>query len=554
MYNKEPKIKVTNETKICTSKQQIIDKLKANNKIAFECYPGTNIQYLEDQLINQFPGYQLVYIDKYASQELEPKISEELTDDRVFGVMTRYTINQFYNLEDIVVDMNKVIYYGFGASLLDTDCIVYLDLARWEIQKRFRAGMSNWNINNPKEDNLKKFKRGYFFEWRMADRLKKDIFSKIDYFLDITKEDGVLKLIDGESIRYGLEKACNTPFRLVPFFDPAVWGGTWMEKNCNLEPVDGNYGWSFDGVPEENSIMLEYGSNYIELPAMTLVKTNPKQLLGACTYHRFGDEFPIRFDFLDTINGGNLSLQVHPLVEYIQENFNMNYTQDESYYVLDADKEKNPSVYLGFKEGIDKELFISELEIASKGEVDFDAEKYVNKFPVKKGDHVLIPAGTIHCSGEGTMILEISATPYIFTFKLWDWGRLGLDGLPRPTHIEHGKKVLNFDCTSSYAQKELVNNITKISEDEVKTGLHKTQFIETRRFETSKNIIHETNNEFHMLNLVDGESIIVSSPNGQFEDYKVNFAETFIIPASVGSYEIKPLNGKVTYLKAYVRF
>lgn len=59
----------------------------------------------------------------------------------------------------------------------------------------------------------------------------------------------------------------------------------------------------------------------------------------------------------------------------------------------------------------------------------FDVDRFVNKWPAKKHDHFLIPNGTVHCSGAGAMVLEISATPSIFTFKLWDWGRLGLDGL-----------------------------------------------------------------------------------------------------------------------------
>jgi hypothetical protein len=62
---------------------------------------------------------------------------------------------------------------------------------------------------------------------------------------------------------------------------------------------------------------------------------------------------------------------------------------------------------------------------AGRGEKTFDDARFVNQIPARKHDHFLIPAGTVHCSGSGTMVLEISATPYIFTFKLWDWGRLG---------------------------------------------------------------------------------------------------------------------------------
>ena len=74
--------------------------------------------------------------------------------------------------------------------------------------------------------------------------------------------------------------------------------------------------------------------------------------------------------------------------------------------------------------------------------------KYINFFPAKKHDHFLIPAGTIHCSSANCVVLEVSATPYIFTFKLWDWDRVGLDGKPRPIHVEDGKKVIDYQRTT----------------------------------------------------------------------------------------------------------
>jgi len=158
----------------------------------------------------------------------------------------------------------------------------------------------------------------------------------------------------------------------------------------------------------------------MELPSVDVVFQEPRNLLGDKVHARFGAEFPIRFDLLDTMGGGHLSFQVHPLTEYIQKNFGMNYTQDESYYMLDSGDDA--TVYLGTKEGIDPAKMVADLGAAQAGEKDFDDERFVNCFPARKHDHFLIPAGTCHCSGANAMVLEISATPYIFTFKMWGWG------------------------------------------------------------------------------------------------------------------------------------
>ena len=71
---------------------------------------------------------------------------------------------------------------------------------------------------------------------------------------------------------------------------------------------------------------------------MDLVLLKSKEVLGEPVEARFGKDFPIRFDFLDTMGGGNLSLQVHPTTQFIRDNFGMCYTQDESYYLLDGEK------------------------------------------------------------------------------------------------------------------------------------------------------------------------------------------------------------------------
>ena len=132
-----------------------------------------------------------------------------------------------------------------------------------------------------------------------------------------------------------------------------------------------------------------------------------------------------------------------PTTQYIRDTFGIYYTQDESYYLLDAGEDA--TVYLGLKTGVNPDEMIDALNEAQVSGKPFDTEKYVNKWPARKHDHYLIPNGTIHCSGSNAMVLEISATPSLFTFKLWDWGRLGLDGKPRPINITHGSHVIQWN-------------------------------------------------------------------------------------------------------------
>ena len=568
-YDRFPAIQVADEAgnHAWSGYQEILKELGRfqGRKIVVDCYPGVRDQELLKALVDGLhPDLVLQSIDCfYEADELTARMQANLTDDRVFGVMYYGKVMDFIDPARLQEYRSRaqqvsgtVLIYGFAASLIaDGDVLVYADLARWEIQQRYRSHeMGNYKCDNYEEDTLRKYKRGFFIEWRIADKHKRTLFDRIDYLLDTNRRDDPA-MITGDVFRAGLRKASEEPFRVVPYFDPGVWGGQWMKEKFGLDPASSNYAWSFDGVPEENSLLLKAGDITVEVPSIDVVLYCPIALLGEKVFARFGAEFPIRFDLLDTIDGGALSLQVHPNRDYIQSLCGMTYTQDESYYILDA--QPGAGVYLGLKEGIQPAEMIQALEDGQHG-TSFPAEKYVNRFPAKKHDHFLIPAGTVHCSAPGCMVLEISATPYIFTFKLWDWDRLGLDGLPRPIHVEHGKKNIRFDRTTGWVRKNLVNHIEVIrNEDgclEERTGLHELEFIETRRYTFSKSVTLSTEESVNVLNLVDGREAIVSSPENCFRPYTVHYAETFIIPESVRSYTISSADGsEVKVIRASVR-
>lgn len=574
-YDKYPVIEVNTQFGAWDGYSAIIEELKFDKDkkrevIVLDYYHGVDEKEILKNLVEKMEAdyiFDFSEVKKSEEQTLEI-LGRNLTDDRVFGVLSNHLniielldIEKLEKLKEKIqsIEEGKIIVFGIGASLIPYDKLVYFDLTRWEIQQRFRdKTLDNWGAQNYNEDILKKYKRAFFIEWRILDNHKKRLFQKMNYYIDTNIKNNP-KMITGENLLLGFNEAVSRPFRLVPFFDPGVWGGQWMKKICDLNKEEKNFAWCFDCVPEENSINFKYGDIIIQTPAINLVFNKPKKLLGEKVHARFGTEFPIRFDFLDTFDGENLSLQVHPLTEYIQEKFGMHYTQDESYYILDA--KDNAVVYLGVKENINPEEMIKNLEEAQSGSVSFDDEKFVNKFPAKKHDHFLIPAGTVHCSGKDTMVLEISSTPYIFTFKLWDWDRLGLDGLPRPIHLEHGKQNIQFDRNTNWVKNNLVNNVKLIKEEngivEERTGLHEREFIETRRHWFDKKVSHNTEGNLNVLNLIEGEEAIVESPSGKFKPFVVHYAETFIVPATVGEYTVSPygksLGKKIGTIKAYVR-
>ena len=474
-YDKSPCLLVdSSSSETWVGWQAILDRLEPltsenSRVVCIDCYPGAFEPSIRHVLAEGLHPAKVIYTPELlkAPREIDQMLEGILGDDPVFARMSGITLQEFFEPSELLRAHNQssdwreglLLVVGVGASLVSPrpDLLIYADMARWEIQGRQRRNeIANLGSENFNESASLKYKQAFFVDWRAADRLKKELLAKIDFFLDTN--GWTPKMVAGQAVREGLKKTSHSPFRVVPYFDPGPWGGHWMEEVCDLPHDAPNHAWCFDCVPEENSPFLGFRDVQIELPCHRSSHfSQPRELLGDFVYSRFGAEFPIRFDFLDTMGGGNLSLQVHPRTEYIRRHFGMAYTQDESYYLLDA--ADDGTVYLGVKTGVDRDAMVRDLRAAQNGGIPFPAEKYVNRFPARKHDHFLIPAGTIHCSGKGSMVLEISATPYIFTFKLWDWGRLGLNGLPRPIHLDHGIANIAWERDTEWVRRGLINHL-----------------------------------------------------------------------------------------------
>ena len=537
--------------------------------VAVDTYPGVSDDVLHQLIRALRPDRVVRTADALASPDtITDLVAPDLTDDPVFGRVSRLTLDRFFSPQAMdrlrlmlgAVPDGLVLVYGVGATLLcEPDLLVYADMARRELVQRFRRDeIANLGADNRYAAWSAQYTRAWFVDWQVADRHKLDVFERADLFLDTHHPDAPV-LAPAGAVHDGLARAAHAPWSPVPFFDPAPWGGQWMKKVCGLDEETVNYGWCFNCVPEENSLLLDFGGAVMELPALDVVLFQSLALLGEHVVARFGAEFPIRFDFLDTMGGGNLSFQVHPDPAYIRDTFRMPYTQDESYYLVDASPDA--TVYLGLREGVDADEMLAALAEANAGGPAFDAERFANRWPARKHDHFLIPAGTVHCSGADGMVLEISATPYLFTFKLWDWGRTGLDGQPRPIHLDHGGKVIRWERTSGWVRENLINRIEPVGDGdgwtEERTGLHELEFIETRRHRFDAPVSHDTEGTVSVLCLVEGHQMVIESPSGAFEPFVLNYAEVVVVPASVGAYTVRPHGPSVgstcVTIKAFVR-
>ena len=477
-------------------------------------------------------------------------------EDPLFGTRFTGTLKDFFDPQslDSKLDRSKMtIYYGTGAALVTQEAyLVYVDVPKNEIQYRARAG-SIHNLGGVSGDAGTMYKRFYFVDWVVLNAHKAGLLPRIDLFVDEQNAD-VPSMIDGEALRQAMADMSRNYVRVRPWFEPGPWGGQWMKAHIPQLAKDvPNYAWSFEMIAPEQGILLESDENLLEFSFDLLMAYDAPAILGDHA-DRFRQQFPIRFDFLDTVGGGNLSVQCHPRASYIRQHFGEDFTQDETYYILDAKPGAN--VYLGFQEATDQAEFRSVLETSFRTGTPVDIERFVRTLPSKKHDLFLIPNGTIHCSGIDNLVLEISATPYIFTFKMYDWLRLDLQGKPRPLNIQRAFENLYFERRGERVERELVAqpSLREAGPDWKIYHLptHPSHFYDVQRIEFDTSVSIRTQGSPHLLMLVEGTSLHLETGSGKQQRF--NFAETFLVPAAAEHYRlINESKATAKVVKAYLK-
>ena len=305
------------------------------------------------------------------------------------------------------------------------------------------------------------------------------------------------------------------PLFMEPIFKETVWGGDQIRTVFGKKIPSEHTGESWEAAAHANGHSQIRNGYWTGKTLQDAVCEAPNEIMGTEVVEKFGTHFPLLIKIIDA--NDNLSVQVHPddamahQLEGPQED-----GKTEMWVVLDA--KPDAKLIYGFKTNVTQEQFAQAIESQQ-------LEELVNWIPVKRGDTFFIPAGTLHAIGAGILIAEIQQNSDT-TYRVYDFGRLGLDGKPRELHTEKAKQVTNLSSSLGMEFSDIDEGVC-------------CEFFKTyRKVLKGTNVIEVDPAHFQILMVLEG--------SGQLNGMEFRMGDTIVLPAAMGS---AVLEGEAVYLQ-----
>ena len=328
------------------------------------------------------------------------------------------------------------------------------------------------------------------------------------------------------------------PLLFKPNLHTIVWGGHRLQTYKGLPATDDPIGESWEVSAVESSPCIIANGPLEGKSLVDVVEEYGAELLGRSVDERYKGKFPLLVKFIDAER--DLSIQVHPDDEMAQR-VHGKFGKTEMWYVIDA----KPGAYLyaGFKDSISRYEYEKRIEDGSICDV-------LAKHEVHAGDVFYIPAGRVHAICGGILLAEVQQSSDV-TYRMYDYGRLGLDGKPRELHTKLAAEALDFNVEKDYR-----THYDDASEKAISV-------IDTPYFDVR---VMDVTDSFHR-NLVKYDSFIISMCiSGTFRirlrdadeldyavrDIVVEEGHSCLIPASVADYDIIPVTKTAKVLEAHI--
>ena len=452
--------------------------------------------------------------------------------------------------------MSLIVVYGPGASLVPHDILWYADLPKRYAESAVTTG-NGLNLGQPIRAGPGTTKRLFFIDWPLLDRHRDDIADGSDWWIDM-QDPTAPALLDGKTLRATLadlgrglfvpdQPSTPRPGAAIGRSNTSATTGGELNTALGYELIAPEAGvligpgtgrrwscrssWSWPPIPPRCSVLPCSRCSARRSPSASTTSTRSAGATSRCTATR---NQIICARYLD---GPTPSMN----------------------RITSWSAGKRRRVFLGLRTDADVDKFRTEADAPTRAAGDSKYPTTCRRSPATAHQLFLIPGGTPHGSGEGNVVLEISATPYLYSLRFYDWLRQKVDGALRPVHVGHAFRNLNVDRRGSAVEHDLVPQPRTVRQGdgwhEELLGSLPEMFFEVRRLVLPPGAVA-------------GDKTVRTVPCTERRGgrrrawwlrptaltHSLVYAETLVVPAAVGQYSMRSLGpGTVRVVKALVR-